>query len=530
MSETVMSNSSNEERVQKNRFAILVLILPAFFGLFLILYQTRNGPGVGGDSIQYVMGARNLLEGNGYSRISGSGNFIPITGFPPFFSMVLAALGSLGLDLFEGVSLLNALFFGGSIFLVGRLIHRATQSFWAGMIGSLLILGSTTLLKFHGMLMTEGLYIFLMLLTIYLLVSYLETQRMIILILMAGLVAVATLTRYMGLSLLATGVLSILLFSNANWRRRTLDCILLAGISLAPLFLWFRRNSLMGGSLTNRVVIFHLMRPEVLRSYIAEILSWFVPRVLGLPRPIRNVLVILIALPAPLIFIYQEVRKGFQGIRRLSPISNLPWILIFHAFFSLGILIANSTLLDAGTTLGATPRYLIPVFVVAVMFFVIIIHRQVAGKGWRSIPFIAAITYAGLLILFYSVQSFPQITQPDLVYLGYMRQRPGAVEALKAIDPDVPIITNNQELIYFMSERSSYMWPIQFDVYRQEEREDYEAQLEATREKLNRGGVMVIFGWPVGTEELVFDVLNTQRLEHFIDVNFLGYPEAKADG
>ena len=518
----------NWKESSKSRFALATIF--ALLGIVVILYQTRNGPAVGGDSVQYIMGARNLLDGNGYSRLSGGGELIPITGFPPFYSSMLAALGMVGLDLIEGARFLNALFFGGSLFLIGQLIHLATRSIWATMIGCALILSSTTLLVFHGMAMTEPLYIFLMLLTLYGLVRYLDTYQPLLLLLMAGLTSMAILTRYVALSMTTTVVLSILLFSTKNWRRRVLDCVLFGGISLAPLVFWFRRNSIIGGSLTNRVLIFHLIRPEILRSYFAEILSWFVPRILGLPRPLRNALVILIALPAPLIFLFREARSGFLNSgHKQDVIRNLPWILIFYVVSYLGILGANSLLLDAGTTLGATPRYLAPVFIVVVMFFVIIVHRLVASRRRLSFPFIAALGYSALLILLYGIQSIPQISHPNLVYLSYMRMRPGVVNELESIDPDVPIITNNQELVYLMTERGAYMWPIQFDQYRQEEREDYMAQLDATREKLDRGAILVVFGWPVGTEELVFNVLNTQRLETFIDVTFLGYPEAQSD-
>jgi hypothetical protein len=515
---------------QGDRIGTIFLGLVALLGVAVMMYQTRNGPGVGGDSVQYVMGARNLIDGVGYSRFSGAGNLVPITGFPPFYPFVLAVIGWLGLDMFNGASLLNALFFGGSILLAGLLIKRATRSSTAASIGSLLIFTSTTLLKFHGMVMTEAIYIFIMLLTIYLLVRYLASNRLILLILIAGLIGAATLARYVGLSLLATAILSILLFSSRDVRRRLLDCVLLSVISIAPLFFWFRRNALVGGSLTNRVLIFHLMRPEVLRSYVAEVLSWFIPRNVGLPRAIRNILVILIAVPAPLVFVYREIRDGFfKGAEKHDPRRNLPWILIFYVFFYLGILVANSTLLDAATTLSAIPRYLAPVFVATVLLFVMIIHQLVAAFERGSIPVFSALGYGVFLILLYGISSVPQVRQPDLVYWDYVRKRAAAVEELETINPEAPIITNNQELIYLMSGRSSYMWPILFDPYRQVEREDYQVQLEATKEKLNQGGVMVVFGWPLGTEELVFDALETERLEIFIDITFLGYPETQAE-
>jgi hypothetical protein len=518
----------NWKDLSKQKYGLAVIF--ALLGIVIMLYQNRNGPAVGGDSVQYIIGARNLLDGNGYSRISGGGEVIPITGFPPFFSSVLAVLGLLGLDLIDGASYLNAFLFGGSLFLAGLLIHRATESVWATTIGSTLFLSSISLLKFHGMLMSEPLFIFLMMLTIYGLVRYLDTYQPLLLIGIAILTGAGILTRYVALSLTATGVLSIILFSTTNWRRRVLDCVLFGGISLAPLVYWFRRNSTVGESLTNRVLAFHLMRSDILRSYFAEVLSWFVPRVLGLSRPLRNLLVVLLAIPAPLFFVIHELRMGLLRERdKRGAIWYLPWILIIYVVSFLGILILNSTLLDAGTTLGAVPRYLTPVFISAVIFFVIVGHRLTTRRQPWSAPGIVFVAYGLFLVLLYGIQAYPQITQPDLIYLDYMRKRPGVVDVLSSINPDVAVITNNQEMVYLMSERPSYMWPIHFDQYRQEEREDYQAQLDATIEKLDNGGVLLVFGWPVGTEELVFDILNTQRLESFIDATFLGYPEAQPD-
>jgi hypothetical protein len=37
--------------------------------------------------------------------------------------------------------------------------------------------------------------------------------------------------------------------------------------------------------------------------------------------------------------------------------------------------------------------------------------------------------------------------------------------------------------------------------------------------------VLIIFGWPEGAEDVVFDLLGAQRLAGFIDVTFFGYPE-----
>jgi len=71
-------------------WGVIAIAVLCIVGVSLILYFTRTSPGVSGDSVWYVMGAENMLAGDGYSRTSGGGEIKPIVGFPPFFSMVLA--------------------------------------------------------------------------------------------------------------------------------------------------------------------------------------------------------------------------------------------------------------------------------------------------------------------------------------------------------------------------------------------------------------------------------------------------------
>ncbi len=95
---------------------------------------------------------------------------------------------------------------------------------------------------------------------------------------------------------------------------------------------------------------------------------------------------------------------------------------------------------------------------------------------------------------------------------------------LKTLDQSAPIISNNPELVYILSDRFAYMRPIHFDVYSLEYREDFEQQIEATRDKLNRGGVLVIFGAPNDMDREVIDLLGVEVIDTFYGSAFYGYP------
>ena len=143
---------------------------------FSLLSDERR-VGISGDSVRYVMGAENLVAGRGYSRTIGDGTTTPIKGFPPLYSIVLAATIMIGFNPFEGARLINAVLYAGSIVLTSFLVLRATRSPAAGLAAGFMVIAISQVLRTHTWAMTEPLYIFLSLLVFLLLDSYLENGR-----------------------------------------------------------------------------------------------------------------------------------------------------------------------------------------------------------------------------------------------------------------------------------------------------------------------------------------------------------------
>lgn len=515
-------------RWKRTIFEFAPLLLLASLGIILILVQTRFGPGASGDSVHYIMGARNLIAGNGYSRTSGGGEIRPITGFPPLFSIVLAGVGLTGIDLFIGASILNAFLFGANIFLVGFLIYRYTHSKWASIIGCLFIITSDNLLSLHGWVMSEALYIFLMLLAFLALVEYLDRYKAFLLIIAGVAASLATLSRLVGVSFIAAGGLAILLLSNSGWKRRLAEGASFGLVAVAPVVIWLGQISTSTGTLANRELIYHPLRYELIRSYIAEVVSWFVPRSLGLSRPLRAVLVALLAIPGPLIFSIQSLRLGrLRREDQQKVYRTLPWVLILYVTSFIAVLLVNSLLLDAGTTLSAPARYLVPVFVTAVIFFSIVINQVLKTVEGLSIVRYAVVLILGSLLLLYSIPTVSNLANPlpTIGYTGLRELWPDTVLGLQDIDSEVPIISNNPEMIYILADRPAYMWPIIFDSYRLQNREDFDQQIAATQEKLNRGGVLVIIGWPEEASMIVNGLLETERLIGYMNSAFFGYSQ-----
>ena len=77
--------------MNKRLYYVMMILLCATAAL-LFLYTTPYGVGLTNDSSAYFGGARSLLAGRGYVRIGGDGLPRAITHFPPFYSIVLAAV------------------------------------------------------------------------------------------------------------------------------------------------------------------------------------------------------------------------------------------------------------------------------------------------------------------------------------------------------------------------------------------------------------------------------------------------------
>jgi hypothetical protein len=509
---------------RKNLIWFVLTILIALAGMAAVTYQSRGGSGVTGDSVYYVMGAQNLLSGNGYSRYSGGWEPIPITGFPPVFSILLAGAGFFGGDLFESARIINVLLFGANIFLAGFLTFRYTRMIVPAIISSLLIMASASMIHYHSWVMTEGLFIFINLISLFTLVRYFETDKLFYLVITGLLMAASTLTRYVGLASVGMAGLGILLLSRLSWKKRLFHIVILGLSSVTPFILWLYRNSLVSNSLVNRQVVFHFMSRELVLGFISEAVSWFAPRILNLPRLLDATLFLFFAGVIPLLFIIAEVKHGV--LRKASPwqgFNILPFLILLFIPAYIILLVLNTTLLDASTSLAATHRYLLPVFATMVVMLTCMVFRLVENKSrWLKIT---SLVIAILFIGFFLSESLSALRSPvkDMGYTDIKRSWTNVVGVLNQIDSSHLFISDNVELFYFLAERPAYAFPISYDNYTQQERQDYNDQIAKAKNRLEQGAIIVLF-YPEEGQIKALDQLGVKTLYEFPQATFYDLP------
>jgi hypothetical protein len=187
--------------------------------------------------------------------------------------------------------------------------------------------------------------------------------------------------------------------------------------------------------------------------------------------------------------------------------------MIFMAAY-LGILIVNSTFLDAATTSSAPPRYLSPLYVTFIVLIVLTIYWNVVESRVSKTVSILALLLAVFVVIFKTQPTLELMRDPEpkLGYRGFGVSFPYFLDALEEIDPSRTLMTNNPELLYALIERPSYMWPIYYDAYQLTYNEDYDENVDSARKLMKAGGVLVVFGKPEEYEMRVVDLLELEPL------------------
>lgn len=221
----------------------------SLIGFILILIFTHHsGIGVSPDSIAYLGVARNINANGVFADYS----LRPLVDFPVFYPFFLSIVGFLvRIDLVSVLPYLNGLLFAGIILITGYLIdsfegvHKLYK--WVILV---LIAFSPSLMEIYSMLWSETLFIFLTIVFIAAFSLYIKKPSISGLLLCAGIAAVACITRYAGVTIIATGLM-LIFFDRAIPRKKMITHFILFGLlSSSLLILNLLHNLSITGSLT----------------------------------------------------------------------------------------------------------------------------------------------------------------------------------------------------------------------------------------------------------------------------------------
>ncbi|MDT8323910.1 MAG: hypothetical protein RRA94_07370 [Bacteroidota bacterium] len=262
----------------KRGFAWLFLFLlpPLLAALALVFLLIDGGVSFTTDSFSYMAIARYFADSAAYVDYLD----IPVALWPPLLPALLALLHMLGIsDPDVLAALLNPACYlvslGSMIWLLGRAMEKQDRRHlpW---IAVAVVLLSWPLFKISLWMLSEPLFVATVSVFFVAAFHYHEKQSRGPLLLMGLAAALAVMTRYSGVTVIATGIVFIAL-SSAVLRRKMLHTLLFACLSLLPLLLWLLRNYAQHGRLTGPRLPSTLSLSDAVVDLFEATLRWYLP-------------------------------------------------------------------------------------------------------------------------------------------------------------------------------------------------------------------------------------------------------------
>src|SRR4051812_3745571 len=224
-------------------------LIAAAAGFFIIFLFTRHsGIGVCPDGVVYTTAAENLRATGKYIDFTHG----PVIDFPAFYSIFLSGIMWLtGLKPLDFAPFLNAFLFAVVIYLAGSIMEQFEyRSRWYKVAVLSCIVLSPGLLEDYSMMWSETLFILFLLLFMMAIYRYLQHGSKKALITAAIITSVACITRYVGITIIATGGIIILLNNKLSVQKRFTDGLIFGVLSPLLLIINFWRNYVVSGTLT----------------------------------------------------------------------------------------------------------------------------------------------------------------------------------------------------------------------------------------------------------------------------------------
>ena len=367
------------------------LFLPAAAALgaalSVLLRQGAWGGWLGLDSLYYLETARNLAAGEGFTHFDGT---LYTLMWPPLYPLLLAVLG-LGLfDPAEIAGPLGAAAFGGSVFVVGRILGRRLRSrffaVWAVLSAAL----AAPLAAQAAWAMTDLLLILFSLLALAETESFLAGgRRSGALVRAAVFSGLAWASRLVGAAVPGAVGLLLLFSGGAPFRQRLRHTLAFSVIAAAPMGLWFLRHSLAFDWTGNESRAAHRPLAALLGELGSGLLDWARPaRLEGVPGGAGPLLALaglagaaLLPLAAAALRDRWGQRAGGRRSDRRSSPGRPATVFGVFALGYLALLVATVAAIDLR---GLPPRYLLPLFLPLLVVVAATLDRLLADERGRE--------------------------------------------------------------------------------------------------------------------------------------------------
>ena len=391
--------------VKKGYITPTILVLSGLGMSSVWLRQSNYGVGLSPDPVHLISIVDHLTNGQGLVAWDGRG-FNPV--FPFTVSVITSSL--VITDVFSASAYLNIIAFGLSILIsIVWLSDKITCRIFI-VFGGIACAISPLLGNIHASVLTEPMLILFVVISLFALDKFLESNKVYWIILSAVSTALSILTRHMGISLVISALIFLVLRNQRPLQKVKYAFIYLT-ITMPIIGVYTLRNFLRYERLTERQWASGFSHSHSIDTLTSELTGWIFTNIgfdyletvaedfdinhisIGI-----GILIILIAL-----FGYNLAH--FQRKSRLSEFGKLATPIVFILVYIL-ILYFSLRISNIGSI---SPRYLSPIYIPTIIVIMVILDKVVNQTSARyTLPFIG-FTSAWLALL--AVANFNAIKQ-----------------------------------------------------------------------------------------------------------------------
>jgi 4-amino-4-deoxy-L-arabinose transferase-like glycosyltransferase len=373
----------------------------------------------------YAQSAVQLAGGNGLVDCFG----VPLHLVPPGYALVLSAFVAAGLPVIEAARLLGALSAGLFAGFAALLLCRLVRSGELVALGILFVVLNPVTIRWHAQVTSDSLHASLVMASLALLAVYLADRKPQYLLAAAIAAGMASLTRFVGVSMIVTAVGLLLLLPPRQSLGNRLKNVLSFGIvSTLPMVLFAAYNRVTAGGVGGNRGIIISPPGEPLFKFFEELSRWFANIFGGLglesvssgSRVAGFAFVAVIGIAAT---IYVSFRARARGR------SAFHFVCLLYVAVYFGLMLTMQTLLPIDTFSG---RYILPLLGPLTVFAIAAVDRyyDLLGRWRKPVRLSFGLIMAALLVvplkvaivLVFGIGSFgfnqaaaPALAQSDLM-------------------------------------------------------------------------------------------------------------------
>lgn len=347
------------------------LLASGFAFIWIAYYTAYSGIGISPDSVAYLSTANHFSDSFQLTDY----NNLPLVNFPLGYPLLLGLVKLLFFtEVITAAPILNSILLAAALYTSSYLLLQARIKHGVFRLLILcLILSSPGIVEVYTMLWSETVFIFLVLIFIATFHQYLSTEKISWLLLASIIAALACSVRYVGITLLMTGGISMIFYFQLNWKTKLKHIAILALIGCSLPVLNIIRNKL----LTQTIAGIRQSSLKTVSSNLQDfvnVLGYWFPNSTNDSTSTILLIGLVLFIMVIIVFVYRLIQQQFFD----SVITLLSlFVLVYGAFL---LFIASVSRFETLSSRLLIPLYIPLVLLIAHCFY----QWMVASRRYKK--------------------------------------------------------------------------------------------------------------------------------------------------